>query len=129
MRELPEKIPASALKIGDEIELYKEDPVEPLLRMPNHPAVWWTIIGLSHATDMIEEHVGNIHVRQPTIIAELIRDVTPEELELDAERFRLLLITMGLDERSESFRITRRARFFAHHTLKVRREEGKQQVA
>jgi len=122
MKEDLGKIPADSLQLGDEVELWKEDPIEPLLRMPNHPAQWWTVSELMEGGYLTVPGIGNIDHKEPTVIAVLIRDVTAETLALDAEHFRCMLFSMGLSGDSKSFRITKRSRFIKHHRVRVVRE-------
>jgi hypothetical protein len=114
------RIPAVDVRLGDEVELHEGDPIEPLLRMPHHVSNYWVVAELAEGGVQLIEQDRKVS-EEDTIIAVCVRKMTAESLELPPDRFRLMLIRMGVSPESDSFQITRRCRFVKTHVVKVRR--------
>jgi hypothetical protein len=119
MREF--RIPAADLQLGDQVEMYEKDPLNPLYRKPGSPGVWWQVAelfdkGLQEYLDATDKPIYF-----ETIGAVLVRKLTQEHLGLNDVAWRAMLINMGLSLDAEHVTLTIREGFIKHHTVTVRR--------
>lgn len=121
---MPElEITASELQLGDDVELFKGDAYEPLLKLPHHPKVWWTVAELMDGGYIPVEGIGNVTHHEQTITAICVREVTKDDLGLSDMEWRRMLVQADLNPESEKIRLTERMGFITHHRLKIRRAE------
>ncbi|MGW0805930.1 hypothetical protein [Nonomuraea sp. NPDC002799] len=119
---MPEfRIPAADLRLGDEVEMFDKDPINPLYRKPGSSGVYWQVAELFDQ-GMQEYLAGDDQpVRYPTIGAVLVRKFTRDDLQLTEPGWRDLLFRMKLSPGAEHITMTTREGFIKHHTVNVRR--------
>ncbi|RVX46378.1 hypothetical protein EDD27_9254 [Nonomuraea polychroma] len=103
--------------------MYEDDPINPLYREPGDPGVWWQVAELfdKGMQPYLDENDEPVEFR--TVGAVLVRKLTKETLGLNDVAWRAMLIQMGLSLDSKHLTMTKRACFFGHHIVRVRRPD------
>lgn len=121
MVEFP--IPAADLRLGDEVEMFERDPINPLYREPGSDGVFWQVAELFDKGRQEYLASDDKPVEYATIGAVLVRKVTQEDLGLADPGWRDLLFRMKLSRDAKHITLTMRAAFIKHHTVRVRRPD------
>jgi hypothetical protein len=121
---MPEfRIPAADLRLGDEVEMFEKDPLNPLYRKPGSPGVYWQVAELFEQGKQEYLDAKDRPIEYATIGAVLVRKFTREDLQLTEPAWRDLLFRMKLSPEAQHITMSTREGFIAHHTVNVRRQE------
>ncbi|MFI7134207.1 hypothetical protein ACIBQ1_51675 [Nonomuraea sp. NPDC050153] len=118
------RIPAADLHLGDEVEMYEKDPINPYFRNPGSPGIYWQVAELFDKG--LQEYLDekDLPIRHETIGAVLVRKLTQEDLGLHDTAWQAMLIKMGLSLDAKHITLTVRSSFIKHHVVRVRRPDS-----
>lgn len=111
------------MQLGDEVEMFETDKINPFARKPGSTGTFWQVAELFDIGTREYLAADDKPVEYATLGAVLVRKFTREDLGLTPTAWRDLLFRMKLSPDAAHVTMTRRESFIKHHTVTVRRPE------